>query len=262
MGVEPLRGRLEPWQLEIAADPDRLEALLAEHGSPLNLLDPGPMARNVDVLEGAAREQGLELEIFFARKANKALASSTRARQLGIGVDVASENELAPGPGARGRARAAHRHRRGEAALVARALRRGRRNRGGRQRGRAQQLTALRPDRGDRRRSRCASAPQRERATRFGLAAVGILDLVDRGRVDALSSSPESTSTSTAIGGGSGRGVGGAIWLVDRLRERDRPIRFLDMGGGIPMSYLESACGVGVVLARRTRTACAAGALR
>ena len=94
MGVEPLRGRLEPWQLEIAADPDRLEALLAEHGSPLNLLDPGPMARNIDELEGAAREQGLELEIFFARKANKGLCFVERARQLGIGVDVASENEL------------------------------------------------------------------------------------------------------------------------------------------------------------------------
>ena len=78
-------------------------------------------------------------------------------------------------------------------------------------------------------------------ATRFGITAVGILDLVDRGRVDAFELAgihfhldgyrPEDRVAALAE----------AIWLVDRLAERDRPIRFLDMGGGIPMSYLESA---------------------
>ena len=67
---------------------------------------------------------GLDLKIFFARKANKCLALVDEAAQLGLGVDVASEAELRQVL-ARGRAGGGRdRDGRGEAARAARALRR------------------------------------------------------------------------------------------------------------------------------------------
>ena len=95
-GIVALPARLEPWQLgALRARPTASTRWLDEHGSPLNLLDPAPMARNAAELRDAARGYGVELGIFFARKANKALAFVDEARRLGLGVDVASERELA-----------------------------------------------------------------------------------------------------------------------------------------------------------------------
>ncbi|HEY5196637.1 MAG TPA: hypothetical protein VIJ51_06375 [Solirubrobacteraceae bacterium] len=92
----PLRltGRLEPWMLEHCREADRLAGWIERHGSPLNVIDPSPMARNAAELAAAAAAAGVELAIFFARKANKALAFVDEALRLGLGVDVASEREL------------------------------------------------------------------------------------------------------------------------------------------------------------------------
>ncbi|MDQ3758650.1 MAG: Y4yA family PLP-dependent enzyme [Actinomycetota bacterium] len=90
----PLRGRLEPWQEDLAGDPDRLAGWISEHGSPMNLIETGAMARNAGKLESAAQAGGVPFRIFFARKANKALAFVDEAKRLGLGVDVASEREL------------------------------------------------------------------------------------------------------------------------------------------------------------------------
>ena len=38
-----------------------------------------------------ARKFGVDFKIFFARKANKALAFVDEAKRLGLGIDVASE---------------------------------------------------------------------------------------------------------------------------------------------------------------------------
>ena len=93
-GVVPLSGRLEAWQISLCRTPARLAQWLDDHGSPLNVLHPALMARGAAELEGAARASGVELRIFFARKANKAVACVDMARDLGLGVDVASECEL------------------------------------------------------------------------------------------------------------------------------------------------------------------------
>ena len=71
-----------------------LAELIERHGSPLNILDPAPMLRNARELDDAAERFGVELKIFFARKANKALAFVEAAREHGLGVDLASEHEL------------------------------------------------------------------------------------------------------------------------------------------------------------------------
>jgi diaminopimelate decarboxylase len=94
-GVAPLTARREPWQEALLARPDLLDALVADYGSPLNLIDPGPMERNAAELRNAAEGAGVEFEIYLARKANKSLGLVDRAAALGCGIDVASKAELA-----------------------------------------------------------------------------------------------------------------------------------------------------------------------
>ena len=93
-GVTALAARLEPWQVELCSRPEIVDEWLELHGSPVNVLDPTPMARNAAELQAAAARFGLDLGIYFARKANKALGFVDEARRLGLGIDLASEREL------------------------------------------------------------------------------------------------------------------------------------------------------------------------
>ncbi|WP_080792580.1 FAD/NAD(P)-binding protein [Corynebacterium pacaense] len=90
----PLSARLEPWMVAVAADPRRCDRLLESHGSPVNLLRPPLMEGRVRELIDAGRDAGVDTRIFFARKANKALSLVDAVRNGGHGVDVASEREL------------------------------------------------------------------------------------------------------------------------------------------------------------------------
>jgi diaminopimelate decarboxylase len=94
-GLPPLTARLEPWQLGLLSDPDRAVSLIDAFGSPLNLHHVEPFERNVEALRNVAHSRGVQLEILFARKANKALCYVEQARSIGIGIDTASQNELA-----------------------------------------------------------------------------------------------------------------------------------------------------------------------
>ncbi len=93
-GVVALPARLEPWQEALCERPALLAEWIAEHGSPLNVIDPAPVGRNALELQRVAEGLGVDLKIFFARKANKALALVEEARRNALGVDVASEREL------------------------------------------------------------------------------------------------------------------------------------------------------------------------
>ncbi|MDY7095081.1 MAG: Y4yA family PLP-dependent enzyme [Acidobacteriota bacterium] len=93
-GVKPLTARLESWQKELCKRPARLAALVREHGSPLHLHHVDPFLRNVRRLYEAADEVDVKLGVFLARKANKCLSFVKAARDAGFGVDTASENEL------------------------------------------------------------------------------------------------------------------------------------------------------------------------
>ncbi|HJG43120.1 Y4yA family PLP-dependent enzyme [Corynebacterium phoceense] len=93
-GTVPLAPRLEPWMQELIADPHAVRTLTEVHGSPVNVLDPRPLARNAAELVAAGTALGVDTRVFFARKANKALAFVDAARAAGHGVDVASLNEL------------------------------------------------------------------------------------------------------------------------------------------------------------------------
>ncbi len=86
--------RTLPWQDQLLADHQQLTSLIDEHGSPVNLIRPEPLAGHAHELVDAAAVVGVELRVFFARKANKALALVEAALEAGHGIDVASEREL------------------------------------------------------------------------------------------------------------------------------------------------------------------------
>lgn len=92
-GVVPLDPILTKWIKEMSRS-DHLGALVAEYGSPLNVVNPDAFERNVRELSNVGTQQGIDFRIFFARKANKCLSFVDRARKLEIGVDTASLEEL------------------------------------------------------------------------------------------------------------------------------------------------------------------------
>ncbi|MFA4927677.1 MAG: hypothetical protein WC558_04120 [Patulibacter sp.] len=94
-GVAPLDGRIEPWMAALGDDHATITQAFERFGSPVNLLEPTALGRNAGELTNAAREAGVDdVRVFFARKANKALAFVDEARGLDLGVDVAGEREL------------------------------------------------------------------------------------------------------------------------------------------------------------------------
>lgn len=93
-GEVPLPGHLAPWMQELLGDPDACDHLLTKHGSPVNVHDFTALAAHAAELTDAAAEQGVSLRIFAARKANKTLALVDAARAAGLGLDVGSEREM------------------------------------------------------------------------------------------------------------------------------------------------------------------------
>ena len=93
-GQPPLTGRREPWMDDLLGDPALVDRLLTEFGSPVNVIEPSALGRNAGELVAAGRDAGVELRVFYARKANKTHALVTQAIADGHGVDVASLAEL------------------------------------------------------------------------------------------------------------------------------------------------------------------------
>ncbi|MDO5661290.1 MAG: Y4yA family PLP-dependent enzyme [Brachybacterium sp.] len=93
-GTPPLTARLEPWMRELLSDPEACDALLETHGSPVNVHDVSALARNAEEMLAVARELDVPMRLFIARKANKTLGVVDAARAAGHGIDVGSENEL------------------------------------------------------------------------------------------------------------------------------------------------------------------------
>ena len=95
-GTVPLSGRLEPWMTDLiggGSDIDVFE-LIERYGSPINLLNPARMTASAKRLKSVAAKHGIDFEVYFARKANKSIALVDAARDLAIGIDTASEPEL------------------------------------------------------------------------------------------------------------------------------------------------------------------------
>ena len=248
-GVLALDARLEPWQRRVCLQPEVMREWLAVHGSPLNILDTSPMARNAGELRSAAATAGLDLAIYFARKANKALCLVDEARRLGLGVDLASERELAQVlqrgvPGSAIVMTAAVK----PTALLALCISSGTTIvvDNADELALLSDLTAdagtvpsialrLAPDLGDGR-----------PLTRFGLGLREAIALVDdhwregaaqpRPRIDGVHFHLDGYDAADRV-----TALTQALELVDALRHRGHHPSFVDIGGGIPISYLESA---------------------
>lgn len=93
-GALPLTARLEPWMERLVNNPEECAQLIKAHGSPVNVHEFSALKRNIDELKEAAGQAGVQLNVYVARKANKTLGLIDAARNCGAGVDVASKREL------------------------------------------------------------------------------------------------------------------------------------------------------------------------
>ncbi|WP_084039553.1 alanine racemase [Demequina sp. NBRC 110053] len=243
-GVSPLTGRTEEWMEQLLADPEQVAGLVSEHGSPVNVLDFAPLARNARELIDAAAEADVRLGVYVARKANKALGLVRSARDAGLGLDVASHAELrqcleldVPGSAiivtAAVKSRPLLEEAMGAGAVIS--LDNG---------DELEDVLELARERDEAPRValRLASSDPDLRPTRFGLtAAAWDAALADAGvagrlriegvhfHLDGYSAADRATVLREAL-----------AW-VDRLREGGHDISFIDMGGGVPMRYLDDA---------------------
>ncbi|WP_260433134.1 FAD/NAD(P)-binding protein [Corynebacterium bovis] len=287
----PLTGRLEPWAVELLEDPGRCDRLLVEHGSPVNVLRPAPVLRAVDELIAAGRDCGVDVRVFMARKANKGLAFVDAVRDAGHGVDVAGEAELrqvlARGvPGERIILSAAVK----PAALLDLAVRAGvvvsadgpeEADRIADAAARAGTVARIAP--------RLAPDPGLLPATRFG-ARAGAWGRWLRGGGGASGVGAGGDAGVAGAGGASGggagvRGAGGAVavvgvhvhlhgysasdrrvalgealGVVDAARQAGHAPTFVDLGGGVPMSYVDDPAQWAAFLRAREAVSGAGGA--
>ncbi|WP_186759347.1 alanine racemase [Arthrobacter alpinus] len=93
-GTARLTARLEPWMEELLGNSRLCRQLIDTHGSPVNIHEYSAMGRNAQELRAAAAEHQIDLQIYYARKANKTMGAIDQAVREGCGVDVASLNEL------------------------------------------------------------------------------------------------------------------------------------------------------------------------
>lgn len=240
-GDPKLTARLEPWMVNLLADQNKCRAIVDEFGSPANVHVPGVLPRNADELIAAGDALGVDVRVFFARKANKSLAFVDAAREAGHGIDVASHRELAQTLG---------RSVTGERIILSAAIK-------------PEPLLALAIDHGvtisldserelervaaiaikhDRTANvapRLAPDPWRLPPTRFGqrlhewqTTLSGVID--ERIRIVGIHAHLHGYAVhDRAIA------LEEALSLVDFLNARDHHLEFIDLGGGVPMSYLD-----------------------
>lgn len=92
-GVLPLDATLPAWMEAILTCPE-LHQWVDEYGSPLNIINTEPLTHNVEELNRVTQEFGVDFQVFFARKANKCLSLVDAADKAGAGLDIASLQEL------------------------------------------------------------------------------------------------------------------------------------------------------------------------
>lgn len=78
----------------IHASPDALIEMTRAFGSPLNVVVPQVLATNAEALRAVLRRHDLQGEIFYGAKVNKSLGLVRAAVEAGIGVDVSSLYEM------------------------------------------------------------------------------------------------------------------------------------------------------------------------
>lgn len=243
-GMPALTARTEPWMDRLLGDPALCAQLLEEFGSPVNLLDLRPLEAHVHRLQDVARSCGVDLGVFVARKANKAVAVVEAASRAGAGVDVASVTELRQSldaglPGERIIVSAAVKDRR----LIATALA-------------ADAVVSL--DNSDELADVLDEARERGVAARVALRLAVTAPEVAPTRFG--STAAQWQDAFAALDGADARllqvvglhfhlngyavtdrvaGLAEAVRAVPGLRAQGHPVEFVDIGGGLPVRYLD-----------------------
>lgn len=250
MTLPSLPARPMPWLSDLLDDQDRCRALLDRWGSPLHLHRPDRLPLNAGRYLDAASRAGVDLDLFFARKANKALSYMDQAQVAGLGIDVASENELRQAldrgvDGGRivvtaavkapGLLRLAARH--GACVVIDHPA----------------EITALRevaravPDHGPVEvalRLRGFQLPGGHHASRFGVSVEElppVLDSLGEAQRDGLATVGLHFHLDGYAAMDRAAALDQCIALTPTLRQRGLPIRFVDMGGGFPVEYAAEA---------------------
>ena len=78
----------------LATRPALLFDLLTRYGSPLNIVWPHALKKNVDALQAVLNAHHVRSEIYYAAKVNKSQALVRSAVEAGVGIDVSSVHEF------------------------------------------------------------------------------------------------------------------------------------------------------------------------
>lgn len=78
----------------VYSSPETLLELLDRYGSPLNIIWPHILKQNVEAFRAVLRSHQVRFEIFYGAKVNKSQALVRAAVEAGIGVDVSSVHEM------------------------------------------------------------------------------------------------------------------------------------------------------------------------
>lgn len=226
-------------------DAEVLHATVTELGSPLHVHRPQPLVRNARALEAVATQRGVELRLLFARKANKALCYVDAARDAGLGIDTASDVEVAQSldagvdPGlvvCTAAIKEAHLLDRCVAAGVTIVV------------DNADELAAVRASaRRLGHRARCGLRVSGFTVdgvalwSRFGTDVTQVVDLTATVAPDDADLVIEGLHTHLDGYSAAHRSAAAhqLVGLVDALRTRGHPITWIDLGGGLPVRYVD-----------------------
>ncbi|ANE04381.1 FAD/NAD(P)-binding protein [Corynebacterium crudilactis] len=238
-GIPPLAARLEPWAKKLTSDPTACRTLITNFGSPVNVLHAGVMARNIAELVDTGNQMGVDTRVFFARKANKGLTFVDAVKNVGHGIDVASERELfqvlnRDVPGAQIILSAAIKPDSLLELAIANDV-----VISADSRDELDRIAALVGDRIARVMPRVAPDPAVLPPTRFGERAAEWAE-----RLTGLVRGVDIVGLHVHLHGYAAEDRALALreccQLIDSLREYGHSPQFIDLGGGVPMSYIES----------------------
>lgn len=216
---------------------------IEQFGSPLNILCASPLHRNLQELSDVVTGHDLDSRIYFARKSNKAICFVDAALSMGCGIDVASDAELrqARDRGAKPTdliCTAAIKNER----LIEQCI---------------QQRITMTIDNVDEL-QQCIAIAKRvgkdaqvairwsgflhegeKLYSRFGIDVSDVACLIERlidqpVAVQGLHFHLDGNSASERASA-----IEQSLWIATKFREHGHQLRFLDIGGGVPMSYLE-----------------------
>ncbi|MFC5939711.1 alanine racemase [Corynebacterium choanae] len=239
----PLQARLAPWMQTLLDAPERLREAVATYGSPINIVNPAALPACAAELVAAGRRHDVAVEIFFARKANKALSFVDAARDAGHGIDVASLRELAQvlargvdpakiivsaaiKPAALLRLAVEH----GVTVSIDNPTEMSRLAAIATQLGRQTPIAF-----------RIATDPAYHRPTRFGERPATWCQLLADGLPSGLTLVGVHLHLHGYSAADRAQALGDALQVVDAATAAGHQLTFVDLGGGIPMSYLSSA---------------------